>query len=556
MVSWRLWLIGALVVPAAAAGCSGKSESDDEKETGARGGSTTAGTTGARGGRAGTTGRGGDTGAAGESGAPAAGGSAGTGARGGTNGAGTSSGGSGLTSGSGGSTPAPIVWNCAPRYYGDGVCHCGCGVPDVDCEDNDDIDECEICNAERSCSWRDCPGKIDPDSTASCSPPPEDWTCPPLYFDDGAICHCGCGVFDPDCEDESVESCEECWGNGSCAGGECPSSIDEDNNSRCDIPDDWACDDKRYKDGTVCDCGCAIVDPDCDSSSRHACDTCQFGCSDEHCPGTIDADDNTICTGVPQRWSCPVRFYADGVLCNCGCNAPDPDCEENDLAACDMCDAEGSCSVQECPGTIDPGELSHCVQPPPPEGWTCPDSTYADGSTCECGCGVADLDCRSGALEACQNCDACGTFSCPGFVDTDDTTRCRPPPEGWECELQAYGDGACHCGCGIVDPDCDSPSKEACELCSPIYGSCANYYCDTIDPADNSRCTDSPPVGWHCDRDIYGDGVCDCGCGVLDSDCRGPERTNCVFCDAEGSCSEAACPGAIDTENNAVCTAR
>jgi hypothetical protein len=117
------------------------------------------------------------------------------------------------------------------------------------------------------------------------------------------------------------------------------------------------------------------------------CTVCYNGCSNESCPGTIDEADNTICTGVPYAWTCQDRFFNDGNLCHCGCGFPDPDCDSQELDACDRCNFEGSCSAQDCPGTIDPDNNAYCEQPDPPEGWTCGYYRYADGRQCDCGCG-------------------------------------------------------------------------------------------------------------------------------------------------------------------------
>ena len=57
------------------------------------------------------------------------------------------------------------------------------------------------------------------------------------------------------------------------------------------------------------------------------------------------------------------------------------------------------------------------------------------------------------------------------------------------------------------------------------------------------------PSEWTCEEDYYGDGMyCDCGCGVLDTDCADANASSCddVFCD----------PGQIPVaDNNALCAA-
>jgi hypothetical protein len=254
---------------------------------------------------------------------------------------------------------------------------------------------------------------------------------------------------------------------------------------------------------------------------------------------------------VPSAWDCEDRFFGDGSLCHCGCGALDPDCESEELGSCDRCDFEGSCSVLACPGSIDPDDIAHCVLLQPPEGWTCYPFAYADGS-CDCGCGVVDIDCADDSLDACENCAGCGT-GCPGRVLPTDTTRCTPVPEGWHCDGFMYADGSsCDCGCGLVDPDCETATAESCEYCLNYAGSCSLSYCEDIVPEDNSRCVGEAPPEWTCDAATYDDQACDCGCGAVDRDCAG-ETSNCDLCNAPGSCADGDC-ARIDPENNAACS--
>lgn len=455
--------------------------------------------------------------------------------------------------GSGGAS-VPLGWNCSVTAYGDGKCDCGCNVRDSDCDSND-VEACERCNAAGSCDYQTCPGKIDPDDTTRCLKPPAGWTCSTFYYDDGD-CDCGCGAVDIDCEDDTVASCEFCGAFGACSGGDCPGPIDPENNAICTTPDGWTCEAHFYHDGHNCDCGCGIVDPDCASASRNECDTCSYGCSNEGCPGPIDAANNAICTGVPSSWSCLARFYGDGEICNCGCGAHDPDCADDTVASCDRCDFNGSCSARECPGTISPDNNAYCERPEPPDGWTCGWYQYGDGYSCDCGCGVPDIDCPNDTdIAYCTNCSACGATACPGLIDPNDIGKCVPPPADWECQLFYYGDGYCDCGCGAPDPDCHGTSKDLCQRCDPANGSCSSYTCGTIQPNNNALCTDSAPPEWTCARRYYRDQACDCGCGVRDPDCADGTLDVCKFCNDPGSCSTAAkCSMSnIDPSDNSKC---
>jgi len=127
-----------------------------------------------------------------------------------------------------------------------------------------------------------------------------------------------------------------------------------------------------------------------DSADRDDCNTCWNGCSDEGCPDPIDEKNNAICTGVPSTWHCKARFYNDG-FCDCGCGAVDYDCDPDaGVAGCESCNLEGSCSRRDCDGTIDDSNIAFCTHPSPPPEWKCSSYRYADGFTCDCGCGAID----------------------------------------------------------------------------------------------------------------------------------------------------------------------
>lgn len=510
-----------------------------------RGGSGTAGSTAASGGVA--TGGFGNTGAdAGEGGVPGVGGTfpvAGTAGIGGISGGGT------------GGLP-PFTWRCSVTVWGDGQCDCGCGIQDIDCESTDDLSECDTCNRFGSCNSYQCPGRINADNTTACNQPPAEWDCLDYYYDDGTYCDCGCGVMDPDCEGNDIANCDACGLSGGCAGGSCPGPIDPEDITTCAVPDGWNCPTNAYRDGGYCDCGCGEPDPDCTGTSRAFCQRCtSWGSCAEYdgfCSEHIDDIDNSICSGPPPTWSCNKRFYADGVLCHCGCGAVDPDCENKE---CEVCDAGGACSSRACPGMINPNDEANCVQPPVPEGWTCDSWSYGDGYTCHCGCGVQDYDCLTADLSACEDCSRCGGAQCPVAVMPGDSTKCSPPPPEWRCEASLYRDGfSCDCGCGALDPDCSGTSYEYCHNCPD--SSCTDYTCTDIEPNDNAHCTNEPPPEWTCDFDFYGDGACDCGCGVVDSDCASAARSSCLFCNPRGGCSTVTCTNPnnpINANNNAIC---
>lgn len=565
MVSWRSWFAVVLVAVATAAACSGKTDSPPAR---GKGGSAGRGVSGGSAGHAtGGSGVGGTTGGTftegGEGGAAAVGGSAGGLLTGGTGFGGTAGGfplggsagaagfgtaGFGVAgSGTGGSPP--FTWTCTLLAWGNGQCDCGCGSPDPDCK-NGDIDTCKVCDTVGSCSGAKCPGRINEDDTTKCEPVPTGWSCPLRNYDDGKSCDCGCGIVDPDCEGEERDVCDECALIGSCSFRDCPGGIDADDNSQCFIPAAWSCSSFDYGDGT-CDCGCGAKDVDCASLSVDDCQTCTRGCSFETCPGTIDPDNSSFCTTPPFNWTCSERFYNDGAICHCGCGAIDPDCDPIDPDSCDRCNVQGSCSAQDCPGTINPELISTCIQPEPPPEWICDWFYYGDGSSCDCGCGAIDPDCRGSTPSSCNSCWGCG--ECPGRVDPMDISQCSPPPDGWTCPDDLYGDFQfCDCGCGVMDPDCAENNIDYCGECPE--GSCSRTDCRDVDPDDITICDGGIPPEWACPSDYYGDTACDCGCGAKDEDCRNLTVGACEFCNSPGSCSVAAtCPGTIDPNDNTTC---
>jgi hypothetical protein len=115
----------------------------------------------------------------------------------------------------GSSGEVPADWTCAEATYGaeDG-CDCACGAPDPDCDDpGAAVYNCwepdEVCSPEGQCV---APGDGEVPST---------WGCDPSYYDAGDGCDCGCGSFDPDCDDEAQElfGCEPgrvCGPDGRC----------------------------------------------------------------------------------------------------------------------------------------------------------------------------------------------------------------------------------------------------------------------------------------------------------------------------------------------------
>lgn len=143
----------------------------------------------------------------------------------------------------------------------------------------------------------------------------------------------------------------------------------------------------------------------------------------------VDIADGVYATPVaPKEWTCSAAAYAD-LLCDCGCAALDHACGVGGLGVCESCNAPGSCDITNsgCPGVIDPSDLTQCDTGTAPEGWTCPDEAFSDG-TCDCGCGVFDAyDCADQLVAACEDCTEVGACSagsgCSAVLD-DDNSSC------------------------------------------------------------------------------------------------------------------------------------
>lgn len=114
-------------------------------------------------------------------------------------------------------------------------------------------------------------------------------------------------------------------------------------------------------------------------------------------------------------------------------------------------------------------------------------------------------------------------------------------PAQWTCEAGLYGDGVCHCGCDVVDLDCDSTALSAC-----AYEVCPRGR--ALRPGQTLQCVEVPPTpeGWSCGAARYGDSECDCGCGAVDFDCESADAP---------ACTTVHCPESftVDGRDNATC---
>jgi hypothetical protein len=412
-----------------------------------------------------------------------------------------------------GTPTVPAGWQCRPELARDRVCDCGCGAPDGACAT-------PSCTTP-GCSLPVCAACFDVDGENRDCGAPGAWLCERARRSDG-VCDCGCGALDPDCAgaggcyqtDCNVEGCELCHGPGGSV--ECPK------------PAAFRCSKAVRGDG-VCDCGCGNYDPDCKQS---ACT--DAGCYASGCEVCHDQRGRAIACQPPAAdWACDAAQRGDGV-CDCGCGQDDPDCPKDGACTQPGCSAS---ACEQCHDTF--GRLVPC-----PGLWTCGAARFADGRSCDCGCGRADPDCAgAGCAEAQCQASACD-------VRHDQTGRALAPAS-WTCAASAYGRGdGCDCGCGSADPDCTVGCVEpgcrapACDHCRLANGT--GFDCR-----------------WSCELARYGSGgSCDCGCGAFDPDCAGLGcyapgcyADGCAHCfdskGAENACQRGAC--AAGYQNDGVC---
>ena len=167
-------------------------------------------------------------------------------------------------------TKVPSFWTCNLSAYGTGDgCNCGCGVVDPDCTSAARSACLEPCQSTGSCATACL--LVDANNNARCAATPASWTCAPFFFGDG-YCDCGCGTVDTDCHgDSSTGKCDDCNRIGACS--TTCDQVNGNNNGVCTVPG-WTCKPSAYGDGGACDCGCGVVDPDCPDDSSNSCQIC------------------------------------------------------------------------------------------------------------------------------------------------------------------------------------------------------------------------------------------------------------------------------------------
>ena len=490
---------------------------------------------------------------------------------------------------------APNNDTCTPSCDGKECGDDGCGGICALCTD----DTKPFCNLEsNTCEAYEC--------FPTC---PEEWQC----GDDGCGGSCGdCPSDTPFCAPDNtcqVECVPDCDGRtcgddgcGGVCGDPCGDGETCNDGGQC-VPSEWQCAPIAYGDGTVCDCACGAIDPDCATEPDRA----------ANCGAYQTCNAQGQCEDIaPAGWTCDPERYQDTFYCDCSCGAPDPDCEDAQLPinGCEpnaVCDPDGTCGMctpdcngKECGadgcggtcGTCDNPELpicslqGACVGQCDPTPVLCTINTCGDdgcgGSCGTCGAGEScvagncepDLDPNScngicgqiaqGGCSCEEGCEAAGNC-CADFADF--CVACTP-----DCTDRVCGDDGCGGDCGA----CTDPVLNTCD---EMTGQCVDPQCTGF--CDMRSCGDDgcggscgtcsggltcfefagncAPPEWICDPITYNDGTCDCGCGALDPDCAGGAAmvNNCpmgVSCDmASGTCQTTTCQSDLECGVGELC---
>ncbi|MFI5308162.1 MAG: hypothetical protein ACHQ53_12455, partial [Polyangiales bacterium] len=134
--------------------------------------------------------------------------------------------------------------------------------------------------------------------------------------------------------------------------------------------------------------------------------------------------------------------------------------------------------------------------------------------------------------------DAAGDYKDAAYIGDD----AGPAPASWTCPKALWNDGHCDCGCSALDVDCATRGT-ACSDPGCVAAVCEACY--TLSGSWKACVPDPQPSDWTCTSGERADGLCDCGCGAPDDDCKGQGCSvpGCrePKCDVRHGCSTAQC---------------
>ena len=408
---------------------------------------------------------------------------------------------------------------------------CGCGVPDVD-TDNDGTPDCDdMCKED--------PNKTEPGE-------------------------CGCGTEDTDTDNDGTADCNDGCPNDpdKVEPKECGCGTPETDTDKDRVPDciDGCPEDSRKTDPGICGCGTSDKDTDKDGVVD-----CKDGCPKDKRktePGVCGCgktDNDRDRDGTPDCMDqCPKdpNKIHPGV---CGCGRLETDTDNDGKPDCkDHCPRD--------PNKITPGKCG-CGKPETEAcGDNCPDDPKKDDPGV-CGCGIPDSDTDMDGVPDCiDGCPMdkkkvkpgiCGCGTAETDRDKDGTPDCID-----ECPRDPHKITNGVCGCNKPDtdtdndgtPDCKDKCKKDSNKTEPGVCGCGKPEVDTDNdgtPDCKDKCPDDPnkihPGKCGCnkkDTDTDNDGVPDCrdkcpndpnkvkpgkcGCGKSDKDSDHDKVPDCM----------------------------
>jgi hypothetical protein len=310
---------------------------------------------------------------------------------------------------------------------------------------------------------------------------------------------CGTCGLNETCDEETGACVAQCvpqcdgksCGSDGCGGtcGTCADPLVCNADGAC-LPAGWTCAANDYADTYVCNCGCGAIDTDCNQSGGTV-----AGCD----IGQVCNEMSACVDRVPAGWMCASDKYDDGVICNCECGAPDPDCEplpmgvtgptNRPVLGCDsnVCQSDGQCApcIPNCDGkncgSDGCGGLCEGIGPQPTTGPTAPSGGQCLGNGL-CIDGVCTNPCL-GSPRLCRT-NNCGDDGCGGSCGTcTGANTCisgicgtiAAPPADNSCKNRCGGSAPSGCFCDAncaTRGDCCADKATAC-----CVAQCANKTC-------------------------------------------------------------------------------